>query len=115
MSKYKFLSQSLIELILALRHYDMKLGISEFALFGNFSDVSYFNNLKELEAKGWIVIIKDIRGRPSKIIIKDQIILAFNLFKVISKLWDADVPTAAKHFEKIYNDFKQVCKDGVEK
>ena len=124
MSKYKFLQQSLIELILALSHYDSRISINEFMISSGFSDHTFYENLRLLDSNGWITILRASEGRTGTIIIKDQIILAVNLFKTIGKLWDTDVPTAAKAFDakkfkdiinRIDRDFKEVCKDGVEK
>lgn len=100
-----------IQAIHSLAHYDMEQNILTFGRKHNFNQSTFYDLVKDFEAKKWVVIVKDIRANKVTLIVKDQVILANNIIKILDILYNDGVLEASKHLDKLNNDFKEVLKD----
>jgi hypothetical protein len=68
-----------------------------------------YEGCQDLALNKWVILVKD--RKEVKLIVKDEVILANNLIKILNIMYDKGVLEASKHINQLDKDFKEVLKD----
>ena len=89
----------------------MNQNLYTFAKKQGFNWPTFYEAIKELEAKGWVVMVKDLSINKVTLIIKDPVIIANNLIKTLDIMYNKSFVESYKYVERLNNDYKEVLKD----